>query len=194
LASCDTPGPHQKQFEGFRDGLRANGYVEGQSIVIEQRYADGAFDRLGELAAELVRLNLDVIVVDGAQHMVTGFRRGLKEAGYIEGQNVVIEYRSAEGRLDRLSALASDLLRHPVEMIVGNSVSAKAAKAATTTVPIIFVYGGDPIKDGLVTSINRPGGNVTGVIFLGPPIGGKRFELLHDLVPHADVIALLTDP
>jgi putative ABC transport system substrate-binding protein len=131
---------------------------------------------------------------DGAQHMVAGFRQGLKEAGYIEGQNVAIEFRSADGRLDRLSALVADLISHPVEMIVGNSVSAKAAKAATTTVPIIFVYGGDPIKDGLVTSINRPGGNVTGVIFLGPPIGGKRFELLHDLIPQAGVIAVLTDP
>jgi putative ABC transport system substrate-binding protein len=123
---------------------------------------------------------------DGAQHMVAGFREGLKEAGYIEGQNVAIEFRSADGRLDRLSALVADLISHPVEMIVGNSVSAKAAKAATTAVP--------PIKDGPVTSINRPGGNVTGVIFLGPPIGGKRFELLHDLIPQAGVIAVLTDP
>jgi putative ABC transport system substrate-binding protein len=131
---------------------------------------------------------------EGAQHMVAGFRQGLREAGYIEGQNVAIEFISAEGRRDRLPALVADLVRRPVALIVGNGVSAQAAKAATTSVPIIFVYGGDPINDGLVASINRPGGNVTGMTFLGAPIGGKRFELLHELVPQADVIAVLVDP
>jgi putative ABC transport system substrate-binding protein len=131
---------------------------------------------------------------DLAQHMLAGFRKGLRQAGYVEGQNVAIEFRSAEGRLDQLPALVADLIHHPVAVIVGNSISARVAKATTTTVPIVFVYGGDPIKDGLVASINSPGSNVTGVTFLGAPIGGKRFELLHDLVPQASLIGVLTDP
>jgi putative ABC transport system substrate-binding protein len=132
--------------------------------------------------------------LDEAQYMVAGFRRGLKEAGYIEGENVAIEFRSAQGRLDRLPALVADLIRHPVAVIIGNSIAAQAAKAATTTVPIVFVYGGDPIKDRLVASINRPGGNVTEVTFLGSTMSGKRVELLHELVPQAGVIGALSDP
>jgi ABC-type uncharacterized transport system substrate-binding protein len=130
---------------------------------------------------------------DTAQRMITGFREGLKEAGYIERQNVAIEFRSAQGRLDRLSALVADLVRHPVAVIVGNVPAAKAAKATTATVPIVFVYGGDPVKDGLVASFNRPGGNVTGVTFLGGLVGGRRLQLPHDLAPQAGVIALLMD-
>jgi putative tryptophan/tyrosine transport system substrate-binding protein len=125
---------------------------------------------------------------DTAQRMIAGFREGLKEAGYIEGQNVAIEFRTAEGRLDRLPALVADLVAHPVAVIVGNVPAAKAAKAATATVPIVFVYGGDPVKDGLVASFNRPGGNVTGVTFLGGLVGGRRVQLLHDLVPQAGVM------
>jgi putative ABC transport system substrate-binding protein len=126
--------------------------------------------------------------------MVTGFRQGLKEAGFIEGQNVAIEFQSAEGRRDRLSALAADLIRRPVAVIVANGVAAQTAKAATTTVPIIFIFGADPIKEGLVTSINRPERNVTGVTFLTSAISAKRLELLRELVPQAAVIAILVDP
>ena len=132
--------------------------------------------------------------LDEAQHMVAGFRQGLKEANYVEGQNVAVEYRSAEGRLDRLPALAADLIRRQVAVIVANGIAAHAAKAATKTLPIVFVFGGDPIKEGLVTSINRPEGNVTGVTFLTGLMGAKRLELLHELVPQAAVIAALTDP
>jgi putative ABC transport system substrate-binding protein len=128
-----------------------------------------------------------------AQHMIAGFREGLKEAGYIEGQNVAIEFRSAQGRLDQLPALVADLVRRPVAVIVGNVPAAKYAKATTATLPIIFVYGGDPVKDGLVASFNHPGGNVTGVTFLGSLVGGRRVQLLHDLAPQAGVIALLID-
>jgi putative ABC transport system substrate-binding protein len=130
---------------------------------------------------------------DTAQRMIAGFREGLKEEGYIEGQNVAIEFRTAEGRLDRLPAIVADLVAHPVAVIVGNVPAAKAAKAATAAVPIVFAYGGDPVKDGLVASFNRPGGNVTGVTFLGGLVGGRRVQLLHDLVPQTGAIALLID-
>ena len=128
-----------------------------------------------------------------AQRMIAGFREGLKEGGYINGQNVAIEFRSAQGRLDQLPALVADLVRHPVAVIVGNVPAAKYAKATTATLPIVFVYGGDPVKDGLVASFNHPGGNVTGVTFLGGLVGGRRVQLLHDLTPQAGVIALLID-
>jgi putative ABC transport system substrate-binding protein len=127
-------------------------------------------------------------------HYVTAFRQGLQETGFIEGQNVAIEYHSAEGRNERLPGLIADLLARPVTVIVANMASALAAKAATTTVPIVFAGGGDPIALGLVVSINRPGGNVTGVNFFAGVIGPKRLDLLRQLVPKATAIALLVNP
>jgi putative ABC transport system substrate-binding protein len=129
-----------------------------------------------------------------ATHLVTSFRQGLKEAGFIEGQNVAIEYRSAEDHLDRLPALVADLIRRQVAVIVGNHNAALAAKAATTTVPIIFATGADPVRDNLVASLNRPGGNVTGVSFLTIELGAKRLDMLRQLAPKATTIAMLVNP
>ncbi len=129
-----------------------------------------------------------------ATHLVTAFRQGLEETGYVEGRNVAIEYRSAEDRLDRLPALVADLIYSRVAVIVGNHNAALAAKAATTAVPIVVVTGADPVRDDLVASLNRPGGNVTGVSFLANELGAKRLDLLRQLVPRAATIAMLVSP
>ena len=129
-----------------------------------------------------------------AAHLVTAFRQGLKENGYIEGQNVAIEFRSAEDRPDRLQALLADWIRRQVAVIVGDSNSAIAAKAATTAVPIVFATGSDPVRDGLVASLNRPGSNITGVSFFGGVLGAKRLGLLRQLMPKATTIGVLVDP
>ena len=126
-------------------------------------------------------------------HLATAFRQGLTEAGFVEGQNVAIEYRYADNQTDRLPALASDLIRRPVAVIVGASVAMHAVKAATTAVPIVFVGGSDPIQGGLVASLNRPGGNVTGVAFLDVVLAAKRLELLRQLLPKTTTIAALMD-
>ena len=129
-----------------------------------------------------------------ATQFVTAFRQGLTDAGYVENQNVAIEYHSAEGRSDRLSALVAEMIRRPVALIAANGPAALAAKAATTAVPIVFAYGGDPVRDGLVASLNRPGGNVTGVNFFSGGLGTKRLDLLRQLVPKAVTITMLVDP
>jgi ABC-type uncharacterized transport system substrate-binding protein len=128
--------------------------------------------------------------------VIAAFRRGLAEARLAEGQDVAIEYRWAEEQYDRMPALADDLVRKKVAVIaaVGGTPSVLAAKAATSAIPIVFVIGGDPIKLGLVASLNQPGGNITGVTSLAIELGPKRLELLHEMVPAAAVVALLVNP
>jgi putative tryptophan/tyrosine transport system substrate-binding protein len=127
-------------------------------------------------------------------HLVAAFRQGVREAGFVEGQDCAIEYRWPDNQLDRLPALVADLLRRPVAVIVTNTPGALAAKAATTTVPIVFVTGDDPVRHGLVASLNRPGGNVTGVSFISVQLGAKQLGLLRELRPGVARIAVLADP
>jgi len=132
--------------------------------------------------------------LEGWAPFVAAFRQGLKETGYVEGQNVAIEYRWAEGHYDQLPALAADLVSLKVDLIMAQSPpSALAAKSATSTIPIVFRGGADPVGDGLVASLARPGGNLTGVS-IADDLTAKRFELLSELVPRAEVIALLVNP
>jgi putative ABC transport system substrate-binding protein len=125
---------------------------------------------------------------------IAAFRQGLNEAGFVEGRNVSVEFRWADNQLDRLPALAADLVRRRVTIIAANGTAASAAKTATTIIPIVFVSGDDPIDQGLITTLSRPGGNVTGVSFLTSPLNPKRLELLHELVPKSMAIAILLDP
>src|SRR5262245_59560399 len=125
----------------------------------------------------------------------TSFGHGLKETGYVEGQNVRIEYRMAEGRYDRLPSLASDLVSRKVDLIAAfGPPSATAAKNATSTIPIVFTVGFDPVQDGLVTSLARPSGNLTGISMLAVQLVPKRLEMLSELVPQARTFALLVNP
>lgn len=125
--------------------------------------------------------------------ILVAFRRGLKEVGYVGGQNVTVEYRWADNQYERLPALAADLVGRRVAVIVSNGPPIATAKAATSTIPIVFVVGFDPLTFGLVTSLNRPSGNLTGVSVLDVELGPKRLELLHELIPAATVMALLVN-
>ena len=138
---------------------------------------------------------IDPSSADEYEPFLAAFRRGLHETGFVEGNNIAIEYRWANGRYDRLAAFAAELAHMPVAVLVATGITAAgAAKAATSTIPIVFNTGGDPVRFGLVASLNKPGGNVTGVSSLGKVLVAKRFELLRELVPKADTVAFLVNP
>jgi putative ABC transport system substrate-binding protein len=137
---------------------------------------------------------LDATTAAGTVYRVSAFRDGLKEAGFIDGHNVAIEFRWAENKLDQLPAFAADLAQRQVAVIVGPNAVMRAARAATSTIPIVFVSGGDPIESGLVTNLSRPGGNITGVTYNSSALQPKRLGLLHELVPPPATIAWLRDP
>jgi putative ABC transport system substrate-binding protein len=137
---------------------------------------------------------LNVASPAGYANYVAAFLGGLKEAGYVEGENVTIEYRWAEGHYDRLPEMAADLVRRQVSVIVANTPANLAAKKATDTIPVVFTTASDPVQIGLVSSFSRPGGNVTGVSQLNVTLGPKRLELAHELMPAAIVVALLVNP
>jgi putative tryptophan/tyrosine transport system substrate-binding protein len=133
---------------------------------------------------------------DEGAYLAAAFRQGLKEAGYVEGQNVLLEFRWGEGHYERLPAYAAELVRRAVTVIVttGGDPAAQAAKAATAAIPIVFVSGSDPVKVGLVASLNRPGGNITGIHMLLLGLGAKRLGLLHELMPRINLIGVLVNP
>src|SRR6516162_4521011 len=132
---------------------------------------------------------------DESAYLLTALRKGLNEAGYVEGENLAIEYRWGGGHQDQLRSLADDLIRHKVSLIIGGGDAAIiAARAATATVPLVFVTGDDPVKLGYVVQLNQPGGNATGVTFLSATLRTKQLELLHELVPNASVIGMLVNP
>jgi putative ABC transport system substrate-binding protein len=139
---------------------------------------------------------MEAIARRGAAAFVPAFQRGLNEGGFTEGKNVTVEYRFAEGQYNRLPELAGDLVHRPVAVLVGAAPpAALAAKAATTTIPVLFISGDDPIKSGLVERLNHPGGNVTGIsVFSGSQLGAKQLNLLHDLIPAATEMGLLVNP
>jgi putative ABC transport system substrate-binding protein len=138
---------------------------------------------------------LDPTSLDKYVPFVEAFRKGLSEAGFIEGRNVVIEFRWAEGQYERLPVMAADLVRHNVAVIVATGITAaRAAKAATATIPIVFNTGGDPVKFGLVSSLNKPGGKITGVASLGKTLVAKHLELIHELIPKGELLVFVVNP
>src|SRR5258706_12800023 len=175
---------HMASYIGRRKFLATLGGAAAWPLAA--RAQQGAMPVVGVLSAEWPNLFSD---------RLRAFHDGLRETGYVEGRNLAIEYRWAEGQSDRLPALAAELVRHQVTVIVSTSTPAVlAARTATTTIPIVFFIAVDPVQLGLVTSLSRPGGNLTGVVTLNVEGAAKRLQLLHELVPTATIVALLVNP
>jgi DNA invertase Pin-like site-specific DNA recombinase len=183
---ADTTTPHGRLMLTVLGGL-----AEFERSLILARTSEG---RAQQPAMPVIGF-LSSAAPQSYAHVVAAFRQGLKEVGYVEGQNITTESLWADGQYDRLPMLAAELVRRQVAVIATTGTpSAFAAKAATTTIPIVFEIGFDPVAVGLVTSLNRPGGNLTGVTNLGVEVGAKQLALLHELVPTATTIALLVNP
>jgi putative ABC transport system substrate-binding protein len=166
--------------------------IHPSSVAVSREHRRAKTDRLD---TELLKRGFSGASPVPYAPFVAAFHQGLSEAGYVEGQNVAIEYRWAEGRYDRMPALAADLVGRKVDVIAaGGDTAVLAAKSATSTIPIVFFSGSDPAERGLVASLARPGGNVTGVTFMTGELMPKRLELVSELVPEARVIALLVCP
>jgi len=164
-------------------------------IAIAGTAATWPYSALAQKSAMPIIAFLNSGSAGGYAPMVAAFRKGLKEAGYVEGENVSIEFRWADGQYDRLAGLAADLVRRKMVVIAATSTpAAQAAKAITSTIPIVFTTGADPVELGLVANINRPGGNVTGISFLVNELTAKQLEVLHQIVPKASSIGLLINP
>jgi putative ABC transport system substrate-binding protein len=148
----------------------------------------------GQQAAMPVVGFLRTTAAAGSAHLVAAFRQGLSEAGFVEGQNVAVEYRWADDQDDRIPGMAAELVRRQAVVIVANGIAVPAVKVATGTIPIVFTTGFDPVRTGLVASLSRPGGNATGVVFTMTDLATKQLGLLHELAPKAAIIAVLGDP
>jgi putative ABC transport system substrate-binding protein len=164
----------------FLGGLWGGAVILPLSVRAQQSLPAVGFFNSGRAASQVKNL--------------AAFRQGLKEASFVEGQNVAIEFRWGDNQFDRLAALAADVIARRPAVVVSNTLAALAAKAATTTIPIVFTTGSDPVRDGLVGSLSRPGGNVTGVVFIAGDLGAKRLEMLRQFVPKATKIAMLVYP
>jgi putative tryptophan/tyrosine transport system substrate-binding protein len=172
------------------DRLQRRAFLIGVGAILAAPFAAHA-----QQAAKVPRIGYLSINLAGGPHMTEGFRQGLHDLGYVEGRNVLIEFRDAEGKLERLPALAAELVALKVDVVVvGGTVAAVAAKQATKTVPIVFVSAVDPVTDGLVASLARPEGNVTGLATLAPELVGKRLEQLKQIVPGVSQVAVLWQP
>jgi putative ABC transport system substrate-binding protein len=195
-ADIRASGPFRRRFKPIQYLARVRGAAMRRREFIA--LAGGAAMALPRVVCAQQQIPLLVFFNSGTPSTqvknLAAFRNGLKEAGLIEGQNVATEFVWAENRFDGLETLAAEVIARRPSVIVSNTLAAIRAKSSTTTIPIVFTTGSDPVRDGLVTSLNRPGGNVTGVVFISGTVGGKRLELLRQFVPKAGSIVMLVYP
>src|SRR5262249_5018371 len=181
---CPELNPVENVWQFMRDNWLSNRIFKSYDDLVD--HCCEAWNKLVD--------QIDATTAADTIYRVSAFRDGLKEAGFIDGHNVAIEFRWAENKFDRLPALAADLVQRQVAVIVGPNIAMRVVRTATLTIPIVFVSGGDPIESGLVTNLSRPGGNITGVSYASVGLQTKRLALLHELVPPPATIAWLRDP